>query len=82
MKEIYLVTGNPGKLRELQAIFPSSLRLIAKELDLDEIQSMDSEEIVRDKLERAYALVKKHCRRRGRRPGLPERFARPIREVL
>lgn len=59
MKEFYLVTGNPGKLRELQAIFPMSVKLRARELDLSEIQSMDSEEIIRDKLDRAFAEIKK-----------------------
>lgn len=54
MKNIYVVTGNPGKLRELQVIFPASLNLAAKKLDIDEIQSMDLHKIVRDKLERAY----------------------------
>lgn len=57
MKDIFLVTGNPGKLRELQAIFPSSLKLSAKDLDITEIQSMDSHEILRDKLQRAYDIV-------------------------
>ncbi len=59
MKEIYLVTGNPGKLRELQALFPARIKLMAKQLDLTEIQSLDAAEIVRDKLARAFALVKK-----------------------
>lgn len=59
MKEMYLVTGNPGKLRELQTIFPDTIKLRAKKLDLPEIQSLDSEEIVRDKLDRAFDLIKK-----------------------
>ena len=54
MKTTYLVTGNPGKLRELQALLPASLNLTAKKLDIHEIQSMDLGEIVRDKLRRAY----------------------------
>lgn len=59
MKDIYFVTGNANKFRELQAIFPGHLSLKTHELDLPEIQSMDSAEIVRDKLERAYAVIKK-----------------------
>src|SRR6266536_83882 len=55
---IYLITGNPNKLRELQAIFPQSLGLVAKKLDLPEIQSLDLHEIVRRKLHDAYAQVK------------------------
>lgn len=59
MQEIYFVTGNADKLRELRAILPASIKLSAHKLDLPEIQSMDSEEIVRDKLERAYREVGK-----------------------
>jgi inosine triphosphate pyrophosphatase len=59
MREVYVVTGNSGKLRELQTMFAGKFTLRAKKLDLTEIQSMDSEEIVRDKLKRAFAIVKK-----------------------
>lgn len=59
MNAICLVTGNQGKLRELQAVFPADLKLQAKDLDLTEIQSLDTEEIVRDKLTRAYAIMQK-----------------------
>lgn len=57
MKEIFFVTGNSDKLRELQALFPDSMNLKAYKLDLPEIQSMDSEVIVRDKLERAFLEI-------------------------
>ncbi len=57
MKEIYVVTGNAGKMRELQAIFPSSMNLKSQALDLSEIQSLDTEEVVRDKLERAFEII-------------------------
>lgn len=57
-KEICVVTGNQGKLQELQAIFPDNIKLIAKDLDLPEIQSLDSEEIIRDKLQKAFAAAK------------------------
>lgn len=59
MKEVYFVTGNKGKWQELQAMFPDEINLLAHDLDLPEIQSMDPEEIVRDKLERAFAVLKK-----------------------
>lgn len=58
MREIVLVTGNPGKLRELQAIFPSDIGLSSKALDIVEIQG-ESHDIVSDKLERAYQQVGK-----------------------
>lgn len=57
MRQIYLITGNAHKLRELQAIFPSSLGLKAKALDITEIQSLDSSEILKDKLQRVYDIV-------------------------
>lgn len=59
MKEAVLVTGNPNKLAELQAIFPSEIKLTIEDIDLTEIQSMDPNEIVTDKLERAYAAIGK-----------------------
>lgn len=57
MTHITLVTGNPHKLAELQEVFPGSLSLRARKLDLDEIQSLDVHEIVRHKLRQAYAQV-------------------------
>lgn len=53
----YLITGNPGKLRELQAVLPKSLGLTHKDLDLDEIQSLDPREIVAHKVREAYRIV-------------------------
>lgn len=57
MQPITLITGNPNKLTELQAVFPASLNLTAQKLDVEEIQSMDLHEIVRRKLRQAYAQV-------------------------
>lgn len=53
---ITLVTGNPNKLAELREIFPADIELVTRELDIEEIQA-EPREIVRDKLERAYAEV-------------------------
>jgi inosine triphosphate pyrophosphatase len=58
MHAITLVTGNPHKLTELQKVFPPSLQLTSRKLDLDEIQSLDLHEIVRHKLHQAYAHIK------------------------
>lgn len=60
MKTITLVTGNPGKLKEWQAILPknSDIELVTHELDLPEIQSMNLQAIVEDKLRRAYDIIK------------------------
>jgi inosine triphosphate pyrophosphatase len=57
MAVITLVTGNPHKLAELQAIFPDSLNLTSLKLDLAEIQSLDLHEIVSHKLREAYAQI-------------------------
>lgn len=57
---ITLVTGNPDKLRELQAIAASlatRLEFTAQEVDLTEIQSLDLQDIVADKLRWAYETV-------------------------
>jgi len=55
---IHVVTGNPNKLRELQAVFPPELDLTATKLDVDEIQSMNQHEIVHHKLRQAYEQIK------------------------
>lgn len=54
---IYFITGNPHKLKELQAILPGKVTVQHKKLDLTEIQSMDPHEIVSHKLREAYAAV-------------------------
>lgn len=57
MTQIVLVTGNPNKLREWQAMTPAGVDLASADVDLTEIQSDDPEEIVADKLRRAYEHV-------------------------
>jgi inosine triphosphate pyrophosphatase len=59
MQQIFLVTGNPNKLREWQAIMPSTIDLQSIDIDLIEIQSDNPEEIVADKVKRAYEHVGK-----------------------
>jgi len=58
MHTITLVTGNANKLRELQALVPDTLRIVAQSIDLPEIQNMDVREIVEDKVRRAYEVIK------------------------
>lgn len=53
---ITLVTGNPNKLKELQAIF-SGVKMRTEALDIPEIQSLDLEEIVRAKVRAAFDAV-------------------------
>lgn len=57
MKSITLITGNLGKVEEASRYLGLPLEHI--KLDLPEIQSLDSKEIVRDKAERAYKEVGK-----------------------
>lgn len=57
MAQITLITGNPGKLAELQAIFPPEMELTYRKLDITEIQG-EPQEIVADKLQRAYDAIK------------------------
>jgi inosine triphosphate pyrophosphatase len=59
MKQITLVTGNAGKLAEWRRLWPFDTELVSEDVDLDEIQSMDLEAIVTDKVRRAYAAIGK-----------------------
>ena len=51
--ELELITGNEGKFREGIEIIPYLLQL---DIDLPKIQSDDSKEVIRDKLERAQKI--------------------------
>lgn len=59
MNHLYLVTGNPHKLKEWQQIIPKDIAMDIADIDLEEIHSDDAEEIVRDKARRAYEVVGK-----------------------
>ncbi len=59
MKQIYFVTGNQHKLQEWQAMMPADITLEPVDVDLIEIQSDDPEEIVVDKVRRAYEVTGK-----------------------
>lgn len=56
---ISLVTGNPNKLRELRQVFPPEFVFEAIKLDLDEIQTLDTHELVRHKLLQAYEKLRR-----------------------
>lgn len=58
-QQVVLVTGNPGKLKELLAIAPAHLNISAQEAGLHEIQSLDLQEIVEFKLREAYRQIGK-----------------------
>jgi non-canonical purine NTP pyrophosphatase (RdgB/HAM1 family) len=52
------VTGNPGKLRELEALALGQFDFQMRSIALQEIQSLDLQEIVTEKLKHAYGIVK------------------------
>ncbi len=58
MQKITIVTGNPGKVRELEAMAMGRFYFKMHDLDIPEIQSMDLHEIVEDKLMKAYEQIK------------------------
>jgi non-canonical purine NTP pyrophosphatase (RdgB/HAM1 family) len=51
-----LVTGNEGKLREFRSILGDSLE--SRAIDLDELQSLDPEVIIKHKLQQAFEIIK------------------------
>lgn len=59
MAIITLVTGNQNKALEYESLLPAGSDTLFKtqKLDLPEIQSLEPEEIVADKLKRAYNIV-------------------------
>lgn len=57
MSELIFVTGNKGKLEEVQRFLGIPVR--HEPLELEELQAIDPEAIVRRKAEAAYAVLKK-----------------------
>ncbi len=57
MQIITLVTGNKNKLREYGRLLPKDFPYTHKDIDLNEIQSIDSAEIIADKVRRAYEVI-------------------------
>lgn len=57
MQKITIVTGNPGKVRELQAMAMGKFDFVMQDLEITEIQSLDLKEIVKDKAQKAYLQV-------------------------
>lgn len=55
MKDLYFVTSNSGKVDEAKLILNMELKIAS--LDLPEIQSLDMEEIARQKAIKAFELV-------------------------
>lgn len=55
----YIVSGNAGKISEFRRLIPATVPFENVDLDLPEIQSLDSAEIIADKAKRAFAIVGK-----------------------
>lgn len=56
-KDIYFVTSNPKKLKEVEAIL--GIKLKQANIDIKEIQSLDVREVAIDKAKKAFQLLKK-----------------------
>lgn len=59
MREIIFVTGNSGKVAEVERFLGMPMQHRA--LELEEVQSLDTEAVVRAKAESAYAILKAPC---------------------
>jgi len=57
MESLYFVTSNEGKIKEAEMIL--GIPIIATKADVEEIQSLDLEEIAKAKAERAFELIHK-----------------------
>lgn len=57
MKDITFITGNKNKLREATQIL--DVDIVSQELDLREIQDVDLEKVVEEKLMHGYEMLKK-----------------------
>jgi XTP/dITP diphosphohydrolase len=57
LSKIYFVTGNKGKLKEAEAILDFKLKSVT--LDLNEIQSLDIKEVVKQKALDAFDVLQK-----------------------
>jgi XTP/dITP diphosphohydrolase len=59
MKKIIFVTGNQSKLLDAQkTLGKSGLEIVGQKLDFEEKQSLDQEEIVKNKARQAYGMIK------------------------
>jgi len=57
MNELYFVTSNEGKIKEAKLIL--GIPIHPAKADLEELQSLDLEEIVKDKVKKAFELIRK-----------------------
>ena len=57
LKDFVFITGNPNKLSWLNKFIGHKVESV--DIDLDEVQSLDQEFVVKDKAIRAYQIAKK-----------------------
>jgi XTP/dITP diphosphohydrolase len=57
MTKLYFVTGNAGKFAEVSAILKDKYEVEQIKLDLDEIQALKSEDVIKHKAEEAHSLL-------------------------
>lgn len=57
--ELTFLTGNKGKLEEARTILGEKINLVSQDIDLDEVQEIDSTKIIIKKAQDAYRLVRK-----------------------
>lgn len=57
MKEIVFITGNEHKLREARQIL--GVDIVSEKLDLRELQAVDLEDVIEEKLKHGYEILKK-----------------------
>ena len=58
MADFTIITGNKHKLSEFKRLIPNHLSFDSRSVDLNEIQSLDLNEIVKHKVIQAYKLIK------------------------
>ena len=59
-KDILFITGNEHKLSEARAIL-DGYHVVGKDIDIDEIQSLDPRAVIRHKVESAYQIARQSC---------------------
>jgi len=59
-KNIYYITGNESKFKEAREILKNTgINLLKKDLEIDEIKSLDQEKVIKDKARKAFSKLKK-----------------------
>lgn len=58
--ELYLITSNPSKYQEIKKVLSSShIKVKRLDIDIPEIKSLDPQTVITDKIQKAFAIIKK-----------------------